>query len=79
MIGKTVILIGSFLGAMGVALGAFGAHSFKAILEQNQRVPTGPTSAPRSASPRRSCRPRSSGRDRGSASAHEGVRAGPAP
>lgn len=38
--GKVSILIGAGLGALGVMIGAFGAHAFKAILEQNQRIPT---------------------------------------
>jgi len=37
---KISILIGSGLGALGVMIGAFGAHAFKAILEQNQRMAT---------------------------------------
>ena len=37
---KISILIGSILGALGVVLGAFGAHAFKNILEQHQRIPT---------------------------------------
>jgi uncharacterized membrane protein YgdD (TMEM256/DUF423 family) len=37
---KISILIGSSLGALGVMIGAFGAHAFRTILEQNQRVAT---------------------------------------
>lgn len=37
---KISLLIGSGLGALGVMIGAFGAHAFKTILEQNQRVAT---------------------------------------
>ena len=37
---KISLLIGSGLGALGVIIGAFGAHAFKAILEQNQRTAT---------------------------------------
>jgi uncharacterized membrane protein YgdD (TMEM256/DUF423 family) len=37
---KISILIGSGLGALGVIIGAFGAHAFKTILEQNQRIAT---------------------------------------
>jgi uncharacterized membrane protein YgdD (TMEM256/DUF423 family) len=35
-----IILIGSFLGLFAVALGAFGAHAFKDLLVQNNRVDT---------------------------------------
>jgi uncharacterized membrane protein YgdD (TMEM256/DUF423 family) len=38
--GKISILLGSVLGALGVALGAFGAHAFKPVLESNNRIPT---------------------------------------
>lgn len=37
---KIFLLIGSILGALSVAIGAFGAHSLKSILEANQRLET---------------------------------------
>ena len=37
---KLSLLLGSGLGALGVMIGAFGAHAFKSILEQNQRIQT---------------------------------------
>ncbi len=37
---KIILLIASALGAMAVILGAFGAHSFKSILEANGRLET---------------------------------------
>jgi uncharacterized membrane protein YgdD (TMEM256/DUF423 family) len=37
---RKIILIGSFLGLCAVALGAFGAHAFKDLLVQNNRVDT---------------------------------------
>jgi uncharacterized membrane protein YgdD (TMEM256/DUF423 family) len=37
---RKIILIGSFLGLCAVALGAFGAHAFKELLVQNNRVDT---------------------------------------
>jgi uncharacterized membrane protein YgdD (TMEM256/DUF423 family) len=37
---RQIILIGSFLGGVAVALGAFGAHAFKDLLVQNNRVDT---------------------------------------
>lgn len=35
-----LLLSGSILSALGVAIGAFGAHGLKALLEQNQRLET---------------------------------------
>lgn len=37
---KISILTGAALGALGVMIGAFGAHAFKALLEQHQRTAT---------------------------------------
>ncbi len=37
---RQIILIGSFLGGSAVALGAFGAHAFKGLLIQNNKVDT---------------------------------------
>ena len=37
---KLLFITGSVLGAIGVILGAFGAHAFKSILEANQRIAT---------------------------------------
>jgi uncharacterized membrane protein YgdD (TMEM256/DUF423 family) len=37
---KIFLLIGSILGALSVAIGAFGAHGLKSILEANQRLET---------------------------------------
>ncbi len=37
---RQIILIGSLLGGLAVALGAFGAHAFKGLLVQNDRVDT---------------------------------------
>jgi uncharacterized membrane protein YgdD (TMEM256/DUF423 family) len=37
---RQIILIGSLLGGLAVALGAFGAHAFKDLLIQNNRVDT---------------------------------------
>ncbi len=37
---KIILLIASALGAMAVILGAFGAHSFKSLLEANNRLET---------------------------------------
>jgi uncharacterized membrane protein YgdD (TMEM256/DUF423 family) len=37
---RQIILIGSLLGGLAVALGAFGAHAFKDLLIQNHRVDT---------------------------------------
>jgi len=37
---KVSILTGAALGALGVMIGAFGAHAFKALLEQHQRTAT---------------------------------------
>ena len=37
---KTILLIASALGAVAVMLGAFGAHSFKSILEANGTLET---------------------------------------
>jgi uncharacterized membrane protein YgdD (TMEM256/DUF423 family) len=37
---KQTLLSGSFLGLLGVALGAFGAHALKTILIQNGRLET---------------------------------------
>ena len=38
--GKRHLIIGSILGALAVALGAFGAHGLEATLEANGRVDT---------------------------------------
>jgi len=37
---KIIFITGSVLGALGVMLGAFGAHAFKTILESNNRLDT---------------------------------------
>jgi uncharacterized membrane protein YgdD (TMEM256/DUF423 family) len=37
---KTFILAGSFLGALGVAFGAFGAHALNKMLTQSNRLET---------------------------------------
>jgi uncharacterized membrane protein YgdD (TMEM256/DUF423 family) len=37
---KQIILIGSTLGGLAVALGAFGSHAFKTLLLQNNRTDT---------------------------------------
>ena len=37
---KISILIGAALGAIGVMIGAFGAHALKPIMEANQRLDT---------------------------------------
>jgi uncharacterized membrane protein YgdD (TMEM256/DUF423 family) len=37
---KQIILIGSTLGGLAVALGAFGSHAFKTLLLQNNRANT---------------------------------------
>jgi len=37
---KFFLLSGSLLGFLGVAIGAFGAHALKTILEANQRLDT---------------------------------------
>jgi len=37
---KTALILGSFLGFLSVALGAFGAHAFKDFLSANQRLAT---------------------------------------
>ena len=37
---QTILLIASALGAVAVMLGAFGAHSFKSILEANGTLET---------------------------------------
>lgn len=37
---RRFIIIGAILGALGVALGAFGAHGLESILEANGRVDT---------------------------------------
>jgi uncharacterized membrane protein YgdD (TMEM256/DUF423 family) len=37
---RQIILIGSLLGGLAVALGAFGAHAFKDLLIQNNKVDT---------------------------------------
>ena len=40
MTAKTVIIIASILGALSVAIGAFGAHGLEATLQANGRVET---------------------------------------
>jgi uncharacterized membrane protein YgdD (TMEM256/DUF423 family) len=40
MIIKIFVILGSLLGGLAVALGAFGAHSLKNILMANQRLET---------------------------------------
>lgn len=37
---KQILLIATISGGLAVALGAFGAHALKAILESNQRADT---------------------------------------
>jgi uncharacterized membrane protein YgdD (TMEM256/DUF423 family) len=37
---RSVLLTGIFIAGLGVAIGAFGAHSLKAILMANQRADT---------------------------------------
>jgi uncharacterized membrane protein YgdD (TMEM256/DUF423 family) len=37
---KFILITASVLGALGVAIGAFGAHAFKPLLEQYQRIDT---------------------------------------
>jgi uncharacterized membrane protein YgdD (TMEM256/DUF423 family) len=37
---KIIVIVGACMGALGVGLGAFGAHAFKSILEANQRIDT---------------------------------------
>jgi len=37
---KITLLAGAILGALGVALGAFGAHALKNVLTQNGRLET---------------------------------------
>ncbi|OON68575.1 DUF423 domain-containing protein [Hymenobacter sp. CRA2] len=37
---RLILLLAAVLGALGVALGAFGAHAFKAHLEATQRLDT---------------------------------------
>ena len=37
---KITLLAGAILGALGVALGAFGAHALKNVLAQNGRLET---------------------------------------
>ncbi len=37
---RQIILMGSLLGGLAVALGAFGAHAFKDLLIQNNRTDT---------------------------------------
>ncbi|GAB2947589.1 DUF423 domain-containing protein [Hymenobacter coalescens] len=40
MTARLILLTAAVLGALGVALGAFGAHAFKAHLEATQRLDT---------------------------------------
>jgi uncharacterized membrane protein YgdD (TMEM256/DUF423 family) len=40
MSGRLILLIAAVLGALGVSLGAFGAHAFRAHLEATQRLDT---------------------------------------
>ena len=40
MTSKLILSIGAILGALSVAIGAFGAHALKATLEANQRLET---------------------------------------
>ncbi len=42
---RTFIIIGGVVGALGVALGAFGAHGLGAVLAANGRVATFDTAA----------------------------------
>jgi uncharacterized membrane protein YgdD (TMEM256/DUF423 family) len=35
---KTVLIVACILGVLGVAIGAFGAHGLKPLLEQSQRM-----------------------------------------
>lgn len=37
---KIFLISGSIIAALGVAIGAFGAHAFKSILEANNRLET---------------------------------------
>lgn len=37
---KLILISGSILGALGVAIGAFGAHALKALLESTNRTDT---------------------------------------
>ncbi len=37
---KIFLLLGAFSGLISVALGAFGAHALRSILEANQRIDT---------------------------------------
>lgn len=37
---KIFLISGSILAGLGVAIGAFGAHAFKAVLEANNRLGT---------------------------------------
>jgi uncharacterized membrane protein YgdD (TMEM256/DUF423 family) len=37
---KTILIAACVLGALGVAIGAFGAHGLKPLLEQSQRLDT---------------------------------------
>jgi uncharacterized membrane protein YgdD (TMEM256/DUF423 family) len=37
---KTILTLGAVAGALGVAIGAFGAHGLKEILAQTQRADT---------------------------------------
>lgn len=38
--GKRIIIISLFLGALGVGLGAFGTHALKSMLQESGRVDT---------------------------------------
>ena len=40
MTSKLILSIGAILGALSVAIGAFGAHALKSVLEANQRIET---------------------------------------
>ena len=40
MMNHPFLLLGSILGGLGVAIGAFGAHALKSVLEANDRVGT---------------------------------------
>jgi uncharacterized membrane protein YgdD (TMEM256/DUF423 family) len=37
---KSILIIAAILGALGVAIGAFGAHGLKPLLEKTQRLET---------------------------------------
>ncbi len=37
---KTILIIGSLLGALSVIIGAFGAHALKGLLESTGRIET---------------------------------------